>query len=107
LIDCRPQPLEHAQARVVTNTLRVVRCRKRTPSRSRCRIEWLSAERMAPTRDTAPQKAPSIVNSDECGQIGQVTTTIPEFVSTESAIEMRLNLVPPNMISVGPEGFME
>jgi hypothetical protein len=32
---------------------------------------------------------------------------IAEFVSTESAIEMPLNLFAPNMISVGTEGVME
>jgi hypothetical protein len=57
---------------------------------------------VAERQGTAPRKL-----SDECRQIGQVTTTIPEFVSTESATEMRLNLFAPNMISVGPEGFME
>ena len=70
----------------VSATLRVVRCSRRTPRRSSsCRIAWLSAEGVMPTRDAAARKLSSSATATNAVRSARSPRCIHKSISTQNA----------------------
>jgi hypothetical protein len=73
----------------VTDTLRVVRCSRRTPRRSSsCRIEWLSADGVTLSCDAAARKLRCSATMTNAVRLASSARSIHELLSALNAIDI-------------------